>query len=322
MNYIGSKRKLAPSIYNYISRVAPPGSTFCDLFAGTGAVSEKFANEYTLIVNDWETYSYYVNLQKFGSFTPDTSLLDKLDYLNSLEPLPGFISEHYSTYGSERMYFSEENAAIIDTIRFEIDEIADSEEERKYLIALLLEAADKVANVASVYGAYLKKLKTPASKRLIVKDLPKFCTDALVHQQDANTLKVSGDIVYLDPPYNTRHYGANYHMLNTIVDYTCFEPKGKTGLPEYKKSPYCSKVKITSAFEALIEQLNFSHVFISYNDEGILAKKDFERICSEYGDFETIVLNSEYQRFKADSNRTQSADVTVEYLYHLSKEPK
>lgn len=318
MNYIGSKRKLAPLIYNYINEIVPSG-IFCDLFAGTGAVSEKFASDYDLIVNDWELYGYYINLQKFGSYVPDKYLNQKLEYLNSLAPEAGFIAANYSTYESERMYFTEENAALIDTMRFEIEEIAESKSERRYLIALLLEASDKVANVASVYGAYLKNFKDSAKKRLFIKDLPKYCSTAAVYNEDANCLDVSGDIVYLDPPYNTRHYGANYHMLNTIVRYNYFEPKGKTGLPEYKKSPYCSKVKITAAFEDLIKNLNFSHIFISYNDEGILSRKNFEDICSKYGTFETIVLDAQYQRFKSDSKRQQSADVTTEYLYHVSK---
>ena len=35
------------------------------------------------------------------------------------------------------------------------------------------------------------------------------------------------DIIFLDPPYNSRQYGANYHMLNTIAEYDSFVPKGK-----------------------------------------------------------------------------------------------
>ena len=52
---------------------------------------------------------------------------------------------------------------------------------------------------------------------------------------------IQGDILYLDPPYNSRQYGANYHLLNTIAEYKPFEPKGKTGLRPYNRSLYCSK---------------------------------------------------------------------------------
>jgi len=38
-----------------------------------------------------------------------------------------------------------------------------------------------------------------------------------VYNEDSNKLikKISGDILHLDPPYNSRQYGANYHLLNT-----------------------------------------------------------------------------------------------------------
>jgi adenine-specific DNA-methyltransferase len=65
----------------------------------------------------------------------------------------------------------------------------------------------------------------------------------LVYQQNANELimKIFGDILYLDPPYNEREYGANYHLLNTIARYDNFIPQGKTGLREYARSQYCIK---------------------------------------------------------------------------------
>ena len=42
-----------------------------------------------------------------------------------------------------------------------------------------------------------------------------------VYNEDANSLikRIEGDILYLDPPYNSRQYSANYHLLNTIADY-------------------------------------------------------------------------------------------------------
>ncbi len=58
----------------------------------------------------------------------------------------------------------------------------------------------------------------------------------LVFNEDANMLikSISGDILYLDPPYNAREYGANYHLLNTIALYDDFIPQGKTGLRTYQ----------------------------------------------------------------------------------------
>ena len=111
----------------------------------------------------------------------------------------------------------------------------------------MIESADKVANTASVYGAFLKKLKKSAQKEMILEPAiyEENDNEHLVFQNDANEVikQIEGDILYLDPPYNQRQYGANYHLLNTIAEYKKFEPKGKTGLRNYFKSSYCKKKK-------------------------------------------------------------------------------
>lgn len=109
-----------------------------------------------------------------------------------------------------------------------------------------MKCTTKVANTASVYGAFLKKLKKSASKRLVLE--PAFFelndNKHLAFNENANELikKIDGDILYLDPPYNHREYGANYHLLNTIAFYDDFKLKGKTGLREYTKSAWCKKI--------------------------------------------------------------------------------
>jgi adenine-specific DNA-methyltransferase len=66
------------------------------------------------------------------------------------------------------MYFSDENAMKCDAIRATIEEWKNknhiTEGEYFFLLATLLENIDKVANTASVYGAFLKKIKKSAEK--------------------------------------------------------------------------------------------------------------------------------------------------------------
>ena len=49
---------------------------------------------------------------------------------------------------------------------------------------------------------------------------------------DANQLvkDIQCDVLYLDPPYNTRQYITNYHLLETIARYDAPALHGKTGL--------------------------------------------------------------------------------------------
>lgn len=93
------------------------------------------------------------------------------DLLNSVELKKGFIYNNYCLGGTkgkefERNYFTDYNASKCDAIRDKLDEWLNSKkitnDEFYYLLACLIEAIDKVANTASVYGAYLKKLKKTA----------------------------------------------------------------------------------------------------------------------------------------------------------------
>lgn len=325
MNYIGSKHRLSSWIKDTINKNGGmKNKIFCDMFAGTGAVARSLKKDVKqVIINDIEPYSYALNRNYIGNHVA-FEYREILEKLNSLEPRDGFVYKNYCLGGSgERQYFSDENGLKIDAIRVEIENYKKDENLYYFLLASLLESADKVANTASVYGAYLKHLKKSAQKSMIL-EAAVFEENKTAHQvfnEDANSLikKIEGDILYLDPPYNHREYGANYHILNTIALYDEFNPKGKSGLREYKKSRYCKKNEVHSAFEELIRDANFKYIFLSYNNEGIMSQKDVEAIMKRYGHYG--LETKEYQRFKADKtqNRNHKADMTFEYLHILQK---
>ena len=330
MNYIGSKVKLSSFLRETIEeRVGDIGDkVFCDIFAGTGAVGRTFKPLVkTVIANDIEHYSYVLNRNYIGNYTA-LEYEKYLDILNALEPREGFIYQHYSRAGhGDRQYFSDANAAKIDAVRSQIElwreEKRVDEDSYYHLLSSLIEAADKVANTASVYGAYLKHLKKSAQKPLCLKEafFDTVGENHQVYQQDANTLigEIEGDILYMDPPYNHRQYGANYHILNTIALYDHFEPRGKTGLREYTRSNYCKRSAVSSSFEALIRDAQFQYIFLSYNNEGLMSEDEVREIMSKYGDYS--LKTTHYQRFKADKseNRNHKADATIEYLHILKK---
>ena len=240
----------------------------------------------------------------------------------------GFIYRYYCLgSGSGRQYFSNTNGKKIDTIRLKIREWREEEKIDSalyyYLLASLLESADKVANIASVYGAFLKHMKKSALKDMVLEsaDFMKNHNRHQVFNRDSNELikEIKGDILYLDPPYNHRQYGANYHILNTISLYEVFFPKGKTGLPNYNHSPYSKKTKVPNAFEELIKNANFKYIFLSYNNEGWMSKNDIKNIMSKYGKY--TLAQKEHKRFKANKTdvRNHKLNKTFEYLHILEK---
>jgi adenine-specific DNA-methyltransferase len=81
-----------------------------------------------------------------------------------------------------------------DGIRWQIEtwkrENKINENEYYFLLASLLESIDKVANTASVYGAFLKKLKKSAVKKLELKPANYYINEQEhdVFNEDINSL--------------------------------------------------------------------------------------------------------------------------------------
>lgn len=343
MNYIGSKYSLIDFLKSSIAKTleingetrTPDEMIFADLMAGTGVVSGSFKQDgYSIIANDIQYYSYVITkhmIENNGNLD-DNRCAEFIAELNNINGVEGFIYHNYCFKGTEgqefrRMYFTEYNAKKCDAIRIAIEEKYKaniiSENEYFFLLGSLLNSIDKYANTASVYGAFLKKIKKSALREMKLEALPILHgqVKCKVYNEDINELikHVSGDILYLDPPYNTRQYCTNYHLLETIARYDNPVIHGKTGLRDYAdlKSVFCNKSKVEEAFADLIKNANFKYIFLSYNNEGLMSFKTIEKIMRKYGRYK--VEMQEHKRFKADNSREAKADKTVEYLHCLIK---
>ena len=256
-------------------------------------------------------------------------------YLENLKGIDGEFYHQYCEGGREqRLYYSKQNGLKIQVIGDKITEWKQqgflSDDEYYWLRASLVESADRIANTASVYGAFLKKVKKSAQKSLKMVALAPIVSPnkRLKHQafcHDASTLFQAKDLpqmtlTYFDPPYNHRQYSGNYHILETIAkwDLDQFEPRGKTGLrnSSEQSSPFCSKVKALNAFDHLFSTIRSDYLLFSYNNEGLLSEEQlvslFEKYCSSIQFFK---LN--YGRFRADNdseNRKYTGDSVVEFL--------
>lgn len=303
--------------------------TFADLFAGTGVVGSTFKQKgYNVIANDIQYYSYVLNRHLIGNNPPIKA--EQVDYLNALKGTEGFVYKNYCQgSGSGRMYFTDENGMKCDSIRIELERLKNcgeiDEAQYYYLLASLINSIDKYANTASVYGAFLKKVKKSAAKEFKLELLPVVGGNEHneVFNEDINSLihRIDGDILYLDPPYNARQYCTNYHVLETIARYDNPELHGKSGLREYQaqKSKYCSTRTVVEEFDDLIRNADFQYIFLSYNNEGLMPFDVIRRTMERYGEY--TMFDTDYKRFRADKeeNRNHKADKTTEYLHCLIK---
>ena len=350
MKYIGNKTRLLGFITDSLNESGVPKSgIFADLFSGTTSVAEHYKKfGYQVISNDFMEYSYVLQkayiesnseplfddlMLHIDSIENLTNIDNVINFLIQLDPLRGYCFDNYGSGGAEnRMYFTAENAGIIDAIREQIEEwrklsIINSKE-FYYLLASVIEAADHVANMSGTYGAYLKIWRSVALKRLSIKRRDIFDNNLVNRsfKEDAEVLikELSGEILYLDPPYNSRQYAPNFHVLESIAVWDKQSLYGKSGLRNYEnqKSQFSIKAKATKSLFDLIDLAQFEYIALSYNNEGLIKHSDLIEFLSSKG--KLTIFSTDYRRFRTERNHEKRVykdlgDRTTEDLFVLKK---
>lgn len=361
MRYIGSKENLLCFIEEAVVASGIHSGVFCDLFAGTTVVGRHFKGKgYQVISNDLMEYSFvfgkaYIENNSDPTF-PDldipltayplrlfevgTAKLEQvIAYLNSLPPQHGFMFDNYCDEGTkgkefQRMYFSARNAGKIDAIRNQLEEWRQeqtiTETEFHILLAALLEAIPGVSNTSGTYGAFLKYWE-PRSRKLLTLTVPPLVHSQKCHEvyrRDGNALvrDSRSDILYLDPPYNSRQYATNYHILETVARWDQPLIYGKSGLRPYldEKSVYCQRDTALDALQDLVRHAHCRLLLLSYNSEGIMPHDSICEILGQRGN--VAVKERVYRRFRSDKDHSKrqyrpETHVTERiYIVHTDKE--
>lgn len=335
MRYIGNKNDLLDHIYQLIKdkNIYNENYTFCDAFSGTCAVGEYFKDKFRIIANDIQYYSFIMSHARLN--TPDLNFsllgLNPFDFFNNQKcEFAGFIYKNYSNKGSGRLYFSAENGLKIDFIRNKIEEWKNQEKlsdyEYYYLIACLIESASKVANIAGVYGSYLKKWDSRAIKPMefikVKQTKKQGLYEAEVHNKNIELLinNISGDILYLDPPYTKNQYSVQYHLLETIAKNDNPDINGKGGLRNTNEtaSLFSRIGDVYVEFEKVIAKAKFRYIILSYNSDGLMSQKYIENVLKRYGKPETYdFIKIKYKQYK--NHQTFDKKEHCEYLFFIEK---
>src|SRR3989344_829639 len=265
--YLGSKTKLLPFIKDILRKENIKYKSFADIFAGTGVVANHFFDEADIIVNDILESNYLSYSAFFGKEKIRINfLLTQIKKYNSLKSL----EHNYFSKNFSNTYFNVENSKRIGFIREDIEK-KYNKRERAYLITSLIYALDRIANTVGHYDAYRKvkiEQKTLTLKSLAIKNTK---NKASIYKQDANFLvkELKADVVYIDPPYNSRQYSDAYHLLENIAEWKKERVYGvaKKINRDNIKSRYSLK-SAGSAFGELINDINAKFILVSYNDMG------------------------------------------------------
>ena len=291
--YLGNKYRLLPFIKQVVADNCHEINVVADLFAGTGAVSSAF-QDHVIITNDI-LYSNYIS--HFAWFSPldynEDIIIELIKYYNTVN----VECDNYMSITFGDTFFSKEDCRKIGFIREDIEERYNRNElndrERALLITSLLYATDKIAKTCGHYDAFRKGNKFELHLELYI---PKASHNNnhqnRCYNEDINNIasNVLADLVYLDPPYNSRQYCDAYHVLENLARWEKPEVYGvarkmnRTAL----KSVYCTK-RAKEAFADLIERINSRYILLSYNNMGT---KGNERSNAKLSDEDIIkILN-------------------------------
>lgn len=307
--YTGSKYKLADWISNLITENCS-GNSFCDMFAGTAIMSKQMLEHIDEIyINDFLFSNEVIYKAFFLQEEFDLEKLKKIrdDFRNiDISSIPSnYVSENFGG-----KFFSYNDALIIGFIREYIEKATNfNEKEKNILLASLLYSADKAANTVGHYDAYIKGKDILDSFYF---DLisPYQYINKIIHisRKDANQLakEIACDIVYIDPPYNSRQYSRFYHVLENITSWKKPELFGEARKPEAENmSDYCRN-SATKVFKDLILSLKCKYIVVSYNNtynskssssKNKITLEDIKRILEMKGS--VMVYEKSHQFFNA-----------------------
>ena len=359
IRYIGSKEKLL----NFLSEVIFDNYNkikFLDGFTGTTVVS-KYLQEnsnFDLYMSDMSNYSeilssrLFLNECKESIFKHVSEIINITNTTNKNKTTEGLFFNEFSINGNpttidksafqnqtvnSRMFFTEDVGLKIDLIRNYIINLYNNKEinyyEKNLLLMLMVAFADKNANTTSVYGAYLKKQNRetiPLNKEfleVLKREYSKNYKSPIIYYKGdiADTLEVVEDldVIYLDPPYNTRKYESNYHILNYMCDLNFnkdqIKENSKTGLPKLKnKNLFGSKKDTRIVFEDMIlkSMQKAKETYISYSTDGEMKFEEIKHIC----DKNNLVLNTYTKDYKKyTSNNNENSKKLQEIIYRIGK---
>lgn len=308
--YLGNKYKLLPFITSVVEENCKGVASVADIFAGTGAVASAFTDK-QIITND---ILYSNHISHLAWFSPQIYSQEKIEQLISYYNSLIVTKDNYMSDNFADTFFSAADCRKIGFIREDIETCFASgklnERERALLITSLLYAADKIANTCGHYDAFRQGVEFEKHLELSV-PLPTENLNAenMCYNEDTNALaqRIYADLVYIDPPYNSRQYCDAYHLLENIARWEKPDVKGvarkmdRTSL----KSDYCTN-KAAKAFEDLIQNINARYILLSYNNmaqkgndrsNAKISDEDIMRVLSAKG--EVRIFTQDYKAFSA-----------------------
>jgi adenine-specific DNA-methyltransferase len=303
IKYLGSKRTIVPAILNIIDAL-PDVSTVVDLFSGTSRVGHalKRAGK-RVLANDHNAYAAALARCYVQADREDLAqrARERIAELNGLAGYRGYFTR---TFCEESRFFQPKNGQRVDAMRDQIAAWELDQELEAVLLTALMEAADRVDSTTGVQMAYLKSW-APRAHNDIHLELPDILPRAAAgkgaaYQMDAVEAArvLSGDLAYIDPPYNQHKYLGNYHVWETLVLWDAPEHYGvacKRLDCRTRSSPFNSRKTCLDALASIVCIMDCPNLLVSSSNEGYVDRSDLEELLGSRG--HVSVAEMDYKRY-------------------------
>lgn len=307
--YLGAKYLLRSWLQQFIPQDI---HVVCDAFAGSQSMAFLFKQlGFKVITNDFLNFSHQIGL---ALIVNKDVILDKQDWELLLEPNPdpGYYNLLEEIYAN--IFFTQEQARVIDAIRGNIDRLANEFKRALALAILNRSLTRKVTMGHFAHQQALNYANNPERikrNRSLIRPIQEIMSDILTEYNQAifdngqenlsynlDALELlpqlqNVDLLYLDPPYCNSHadYQSFYHLLETNSMYWK-DKEFINGTRRYSPKRYSGFDKKTAVLSSLQKLFavadSVPHWLISYNDR---SYPDIESLCG---------LISQYRPFRVE----------------------
>lgn len=361
LTYLGNKRRVLPLIARGVMHARTRVGRIeraLDLFAGSGVVARMLRIEGMRVhANDAEEFVTPFSRAMIEA-TPAAvdaaagpggyaALCRRANAIADAGPRREWAAVHYAPrnddapdWASERLFYTRANALRIDAIAEALHEgdLRDlPEPARSAVMAPLLVQAIVRSNTSGVMKGYhrgwggrngdaLSRILAPVViEPLPLIDGPVGVATSLDATDAARRAAAEGiaDLAYLDPPYASHQYGANYHILTSLTRWDRWDPGpvrrgARAGIrTDHRRSPFCRRQDAVGAFERVLGAVRARAILVSYSVDGIVPLPTLAALLNDLG--RTELLTRDHVRFRGGKHGGAST-ATQEVLFLVETE--
>ena len=323
--YMGSKEKLLPFIQDVASQFQFKSAM--DLFSGSGVVGYLFKTmKKQVFANDYMAMS--ATLSKAMIENNSHTLSEKeIDNLFAQNPMADrFVQDTY-----EGLYYCEEDNAVIDLVRANIQLLPNSQKRAVAMSALIRACMKKRARGIFTYTG-LRYDDGRADLRMSmeeqIRNAATLINDAVFdngqHNRsrhgDAMTTRFKADLVYIDPPYfsplSDNEYVRRYHFVEGMArNWEGVDMQWHTKTKKFKNypTPFNSCSGAEDAFDKMFRRLKDSILLVSYSSNSLPSRETIISLMSKYKRH-IEVIDIDY-RYSFANQKKGTRNEVQEYLF-------